>query len=99
APEVFKQLKYTMRADTYSFAMVVWEMFMGRRPFGRMQPFNFAYQVAHNGFRPEIILKADKRDPERSRAMPKDISRLVQDCWDAKPGSRPSFPTIRERLS
>ena len=39
APEIFTQsVRYTVRADMFSYSLSLWELFSGELPFGHLKP-------------------------------------------------------------
>ena len=53
-PEVFCGEEYTTAADTYSFAVLLWEVLTGSPPHAALKAQRAAYQVAVNGLRPSL---------------------------------------------
>lgn len=86
APEVINHQPYDQKADVFSFAIVLWELVTAKVPYDNMTPLQAALGV-RQGLRPELP----------KTAHPKILS-LMQRCWDADPGNRPSFSKIRIEL-
>ncbi|KAL3504424.1 hypothetical protein ACH5RR_034265 [Cinchona calisaya] len=86
APEVINHQPYDQKADVFSFAIVLWELVTAKVPYDTMTPLQAALGV-RQGLRPEL-----PRD-----AHPKLLD-LMQRCWEAIPGNRPSFSEIRIEL-
>ena len=53
APEVLEGVKYTEKADVYSFAMVMYECLTGKEPFADVQSLSLAGKVIE-GLRPDV---------------------------------------------
>jgi len=93
APEVVpprppaKAGEYTTAADVYSFGITLWEMVARRRPF---KGYKFEFQIMD-----DII--AGVRPPIQS-SYPRDITKLIEECWHPEPTSRPTFPVIHKFL-
>lgn len=91
APEVLldEDLGYTVKADNWSFAIVMWEMIADglQNPFIGMAPIKFYNQTINSGIRPPI---PEGADPE--------YVQLIKDCWNSTPDERPSFTEIVPRL-
>jgi len=87
APEVLNNIKYTEKADVYSFAICLWEMCTRADPYYGMPPFKVVVSVANEDLRPEI---------------PNDINSLFRDviiqCWDRDPAVRYTFGEILDVL-
>lgn len=89
APEIFRQNSiYTLKADVYSFGLVVWEIVTGQLPFGDFEPAAAAAQMAYHQQRPMI-----------SESCPKAVAVVISTCWHATGRSRPSFRDIGAWLS
>ncbi|KAL1830220.1 hypothetical protein ACET3Z_008632 [Daucus carota] len=93
APEVLAEqeqgnnssLKYTDKADVYSFAMLCFELLTGKVPF-EDNDYLHGEKVIRNirlGIRPLF--------PHPS---PKYLANLLRKCWQATPSNRPSFSSI-----
>lgn len=87
APEVFKGATFTEAADTYSYGVILWELWSGKDPQGDLAPLAFANKVAHENFRPPIAPNT-----------PAAIKELIVRCWDADAKKRPSFDDILKYL-
>lgn len=86
APEVINHQPYDQKADIFSFAIVLWELVTAKVPYDTMTPLQAALGV-RQGLRPELP----------TNTHPKLLD-LMQRCWDAIPGNRPSFSEIRIEL-
>ncbi|KAK4795047.1 hypothetical protein SAY86_013041 [Trapa natans] len=89
APEVFKEGGYDTKVDVFSFALILQEMVEGCPPFSA--------KVDND------VLKAytaRERPPFRasSRRYAHGLKELIEECWNEKPGKRPSFRAIIARL-
>jgi hypothetical protein len=89
APEVFKGEPYTEKADVYSFAMVMYELFTGQTPnVGDVaDPLKFAHRAAHEQYRPPLTTD-----------IPSPVRSLITRCWAHDPSERPTFQTILHEL-
>lgn len=88
APEQFLQLAYSMHSDVYSFACVVFEVFMSAPPWKGVKPAEVVRAVL-----------ADKR-PQFSKEcdIPPDVEELTAKCWLGDKRARPSMQDVREEL-
>ena len=55
APEVLDNKMYTVKADSYSFALVIWAMLSGEDPYNDVDPLQLAIDVVVNGARSLIL--------------------------------------------
>lgn len=91
SPEVMNEQKYQTGSDVYSFAIVCWEIFCGRIPFGRTsQVTQLLMKVAVRGERPRF-LKEDQ--------VPYSVQALIRECWDQDLSKRPDFLVIAKTLN
>lgn len=89
APEVFKHEEYNNKVDVYSFALIVFWMVSGYKPFAeyRTDPIAAARSAAVVGKRPKIELVKHK-----------GIHNLLQSCWSQDPDERPDFNYIVKEI-
>eukprot|EP01113_Clastostelium_recurvatum_P002151 TRINITY_DN10894_c0_g1_i1.p1 TRINITY_DN10894_c0_g1~~TRINITY_DN10894_c0_g1_i1.p1 ORF type:complete len:751 (-),score=80.89 TRINITY_DN10894_c0_g1_i1:11-2263(-) len=86
APEILqdKRGKCSSRCDVYSFGMVLYFMLMKVHPFHEEKGDSFVIMnLVAKGGRPHI-----------PSSVPRNISRLLQNCWQGAPAGRPSFESI-----
>lgn len=86
APEVLVQgdTPYDTSCDTFSFAVIVWELITDRYPWEKNRVVQVAVRVL-NGERMEIPADVDER-----------LRNIVQKCWDQDPTKRPKMETVRK---
>jgi serine/threonine protein kinase len=91
APEILRGSSYSQASDIYSFAMILWEISCGSRPFAdRSHDVSLAVDI-HNGVRPTIPEAIAEEIPECYRL-------LVNQCWDDDPKKRPTAGQIKEKI-
>jgi len=86
APEVIVshgEAGYSSKADVYSFAIVLWQIFARQLPYPNMHQTQVLFQVARDGLRPGI-----------SANTPKEMEDLIRKCWEHDPRIRPDFEEI-----
>ncbi|KAL6758610.1 hypothetical protein V8C86DRAFT_2592545 [Haematococcus lacustris] len=83
APEVLSHQHYSIRADVFSFAVVMWECLTRKLPYAGLAPFQAATAVVYQGLRPDI-----------PACTPPSLAALIKACWAAVPDQRPSFNAV-----
>mmetsp|Transcript_22763 Transcript_22763/g.33945 ORF Transcript_22763/g.33945 Transcript_22763/m.33945 type:complete len:828 (-) Transcript_22763:218-2701(-) len=87
APEVMAGADFSMSSDVYSFGIIAWEVFARKQPFEGMNPHQATLKILMEDARPTI--------PE---FVPKNPTKLIEDCWGKDFKSRPMFDEIVTRL-
>jgi len=87
APEVIRNLRYTYKADVYSFAICLWELLARTDPFPGMPPTQVVLAVAAQNIRPTM----DQNWPVTFRS-------ILGKCWDEEPDNRPLFDELIENF-
>eukprot|EP00591_Stephanopyxis_turris_P012733 CAMPEP_0195511724 /NCGR_PEP_ID=MMETSP0794_2-20130614/3948_1 /TAXON_ID=515487 /ORGANISM="Stephanopyxis turris, Strain CCMP 815" /LENGTH=286 /DNA_ID=CAMNT_0040639377 /DNA_START=8 /DNA_END=868 /DNA_ORIENTATION=- len=88
APEVAKSLPYNLKADVFSFGIMLWEMCALQEPFKNFNIKMHSDLVVNRGFRPKI----------RS-TWPEFLQNLLQQCWSVDIQKRPNFFHVGEVLN
>lgn len=84
APEVVNCKYYGLRADVFSFAILMWETLSLKVPFEKLK---------HRDHFEQVVLK-HKRPPSLKTELPKALNDLMEQCWRAEPLERPTFEEI-----
>eukprot|EP00201_Polytomella_parva_P019299 CAMPEP_0175057736 /NCGR_PEP_ID=MMETSP0052_2-20121109/11433_1 /TAXON_ID=51329 ORGANISM="Polytomella parva, Strain SAG 63-3" /NCGR_SAMPLE_ID=MMETSP0052_2 /ASSEMBLY_ACC=CAM_ASM_000194 /LENGTH=555 /DNA_ID=CAMNT_0016322989 /DNA_START=154 /DNA_END=1821 /DNA_ORIENTATION=+ len=87
APEVIEHRPYDEKADVFSFAVVLWELFTCKVPYSDMTPLQAAVGVVQKGLRPGIPPNC-----------PPALAAIMESCWVSNPQARPSFRDIVPKL-
>ncbi|CAB4427383.1 unnamed protein product [Rhizophagus irregularis] len=83
APELLRGAEYSKKVDIYSFAIIMWEICSGIRPYaGTAHDVNMAKDICE-GKRPPV-----------PPGTPSFYSELMKSCWDANPNNRPNAPEV-----
>ena len=84
APEIFTQCtRYSVKADMFSFSLVLWELLACELPFCHLKPAAAAAETAYHGSRPPI-----------SVSFPKPLVAILHRGWHPNPDERPEFREI-----
>ncbi|KAJ6667276.1 hypothetical protein lerEdw1_017254 [Lerista edwardsae] len=86
-PEAFLEGIFTSKTDTWSFGVLLWEIFsLGYMPY----PCKTNLEVL------EFVTSGGRMDPPKS--CPGPVYRIMTQCWQHSPEYRPNFSTILERI-
>lgn len=98
APEVLRSETYSDKADIFSFALVLWFMCTGRRPFVEQFGDDMARLLSEykKGTQPRPELSAGGRRCGRQTPA---LRELIQDCWREVPATRPSAQECTQRMA
>ncbi|KZT26802.1 kinase-like protein [Neolentinus lepideus HHB14362 ss-1] len=89
APEILVPIsddhipKADFRSDIYSFAVTIWEIYTGQKPFAN---------ISHPT-RVSVVVAQQKRRPDRA-GVPDAWWNLLQRCWDQDPRLRPTVEVV-----
>lgn len=90
APEIIHPpARWTTRADIYSYGLIMWEIYHGESPFGRMTSTSDLEQRVLNGDRPVI---SDELN------LPAWVKQTIKQCWQHVPEDRPHAVDILKKL-
>ncbi|KAH0793466.1 TKL family protein kinase [Histomonas meleagridis] len=88
APEVIRKSQYNLKADVFSYGLMLWEMLKRETPYDNKEKDQMGIAIAIvNGVRPVI-----------PKGTPKPLERLIKDCWTQEADKRPSFNQILRRM-
>ena len=90
APEVIENKDYSIKADVYSYGIIIWEICARKTPYGDMTQQQIWFYVCVKKGRPDKNLIPPH--------TPKSLITLMEKCWDAEPSNRPSFADIITQL-
>eukprot|EP01094_Clydonella_sp_ATCC50884_P026569 TRINITY_DN7338_c0_g1_i2.p1 TRINITY_DN7338_c0_g1~~TRINITY_DN7338_c0_g1_i2.p1 ORF type:complete len:718 (+),score=277.01 TRINITY_DN7338_c0_g1_i2:204-2156(+) len=85
APEVLVESKYSQKADVYSFAITMWQMYTKILPFSDQRSIISPYILSNrimNGLRPSL------------ENVPPALANILRRSWAHDPIERPSFSSI-----
>ena len=90
APEVIENKNYSIKADVYSYGIMIWEMCTRMTPYGDMTQPQISLYVSVKKGRPDKSLIPSH--------TPQLLVKLMEQCWDEEPNNRPSFEQIIDYL-
>jgi sterile alpha motif and leucine zipper-containing kinase AZK len=83
APEVLRGDDYSLKCDSYSFGVIIWELIVRKQPFRELNHFQLLNHVGLQG---------------KTLQMPDDAAPLwravASACWESQPQLRPSFAQL-----
>ncbi|RXM28758.1 ALK tyrosine kinase receptor [Acipenser ruthenus] len=86
-PEAFMEGIFTSKTDTWSFGVLLWEIFsLGYMPY----PSRSNQEVL------EFVTSGGRMDPPKN--CPGPVYRIMTQTWQHQPEDRPNFSTILERV-
>lgn len=91
APEIVNGSRYNLKADVYSFAMVLYEMLSLERPS----------DIYNKEILDLLVCKDGQERPQQQRIAPEwpaEIQELLESAWSHDPTQRPCMKQIREKL-
>ena len=91
APEIAKFKPYNLKADVYSFGIIMHNLLSLKTPYEGLRMKEWYAIAITKGLRPSIREIEDKNTNE-------NINKLMRQCWDPCLTNRPSFDTIESIL-
>jgi len=89
APEIMEDKPFNQKADVYSFAMCLWEIYTCKDLF--------PHHSDYDEFMEAICVKGE-RPPIPKDCLP-SLRSLLEECWQKDPAKRPDFTEINQRLN
>ena len=83
APEVLRGDDYSLKCDSYSFGVIIWELIVRKQPFRELNHFQLLNHVGLHG--KTLQMPADAAPIWRAVAVA---------CWQSQPQLRPSFAQL-----
>lgn len=91
APEVLCSSEYSLKADIYSFAIVMFEIITREIPYKGLSHDDIKEKVLSQHERPDMSLIPP--------SCPKPLQKLMAMCWRSDPAKRPHFSVIVDILN
>ncbi|XP_071087310.1 uncharacterized protein [Haliotis cracherodii] len=86
APELLQAGEVTLKADVYSFGLILWEMLTRKIPYEGSSMFQILEKVRLN------------KRPEIPSECPVELAGFISRCWDNNPARRPVFKEVLSTL-
>lgn len=103
APEVIRQLSFDHLIDTYSFGIILWELWTCDEPFAEFYDFDTFVDAVHvRGMRPPISSQhyGSPSCTDLTKTCPPKLATLIKACWHDSPSKRPpDFEAILHSLN
>lgn len=90
APEVISNKPYSLKADVYSYGVVLWEICARDIPYKNLHPMAIPLKVVQSHERPNMSV-IPSTCPEKMKA-------LIVQCWQFEPMRRPNFEEVLDVL-
>ncbi|ELP91394.1 proto-oncogene tyrosine protein kinase FER, putative [Entamoeba invadens IP1] len=87
SPEILRGEGYGLKSDVYSFAMTMYTLFSGKKPFGGMSVSKIQ----------EFVRAGRRLSP--SEKIPIPIIAVINKCWAEDPATRPEYKWIVDTLN
>lgn len=87
SPEVYKCQPYSLKADVYSYAHLLWEILSLQTPYENYTRKDYKLRVVKNGIRPTI-----------DSSWPRELQDLLTKAWHADMDERPTMKQVSEIL-
>lgn len=83
APEIISSHQYSKEGDVYAFGIIAYEIFTNKKPFEQLKTPEQIFENVTNGKRPEFNSSTNIA-----------LIKLIENCWNQNPSSRPTFKDI-----
>lgn len=88
APELLDGREYNLKADVYTYSLVLWEMLNGQAPYAFIRNrAKLIYYVVDEGGRPEI-----------DDTWPSPIQDMLESSFDGEAGNRPKMHHFMDQI-
>lgn len=94
APEILNRKPTTIKADAYSFGIVMWEVWRWSQPYAHHRFMHLIQEAVLAGERPDHALGPE----DLAVPISKKYVEVMSLCWNENPSIRPSFDDIVNKL-
>ena len=91
APEIAEDLPYNLKADVYSFAMLMFNILSLKRPYEGLDRKKWYELAIVGGRRPSL-------SSLKNNGVSSDVQNLIKQCWGPNWANRPCFGVIESML-
>ena len=91
APEVVSEEEYDLRADVYSFAILMYQVVTGLKSSQVYPDISSVFQL--------FKLVNEGKRPQFKTPVKKSIQTLIEQCWSEKPSDRLTFEQLFQKLA
>ena len=91
APEVLMRENYSHKADVFSFGIVLYELFSGKRSYTAPEYASMSIAILN-----DAILHGARPD---ASVLPPPLQDLVERCWALNPQDRPTCSQVHQELT
>jgi hypothetical protein len=88
APEQFAAFEVSERCDSYAYGCLLWSMITGQQPWSE----------CCNILQIVMAVGCQRRRPTIPSGCPRQLARLIRECWRHNPALRPGFAEIIDRI-
>ncbi|KAL9963713.1 hypothetical protein ACROYT_G027246 [Oculina patagonica] len=85
APEVHEGKSYCTKVDMYSFGLIMWEMWFGKRVFSELSRSELFRRIKEENYRPQPPRRDGTFTPN---PPPAEWTELMASCWQTEPSLR-----------
>ena len=93
APEVLEGKSYDTKVDMYSFGLMMWEMWFGKRAFSELSRGELVRQIHGENYRPQNPRRDGRFTPN---PPPTQWTELMESCWQTEPALRPTAAECKD---
>jgi len=86
APEILDVRAYNNKADVYSYAITLWQVFVREKPWSNVPVWNI----------PTFVVSGQR--PSCPSSMPREYAELIRSCWSPSIDARPDFRAVIDTL-
>jgi serine/threonine protein kinase len=98
APEVYKNIPYSIKSDIYSIGVILWEMVKRVMTGKYEQPFT-EFPNIFADFQIIVLVAKEELRPTLPATTPVNLLALINRAWDSDPDQRPTADQLEAQLA